>query len=386
MPSATVAWIAVAIWSLSMIWIAVESGTQHDYKAYLLQWDLVLSSADPWSTDNAHGPLHNVLAYLLPLGPLAPKMLIVSTLLTANVLLISELYRYGGVSALYGVYLLSVPTNYLVISMAFAYGLNDALVAALIVFAVVARHLDRLIIAGCFIGLAILLKYYPSVLVPMFALDTGRVRFRLILAAAAVVLIGMAAATMVWGETFLRTVAFAAEREPKILSILSALSAYPSLVGGQSVINFLVQTNIEFVAVAGLLSFLIAWKMKMHWLEASVLGLLTVLVTYKVGHQQFYLPWLFLVDALPLAATPSSHWLARLCLPLVLFLSAFQWGYAYGTDGYNKVLGIIRQDVGFCAFGLSIATIVAYFLSRSRVGRRRITPLSVVQTEAGVPE
>jgi hypothetical protein len=328
---------------------------------YLLQWDLVLSRADPWSTDNAYGPLHNVLAYLLPLGPLGPKMLIVAALLTANVLLIWELYRFAGVGSLYGVYLLAVPTNYLVISMAFAYGLNDALVAALVVFAVVARHRGRLIVAGCFLGLAVLLKYYPIVLVSMFALDAGRVRLRLILAAVAVTLVGMAATALVWGDAFFRAAAFAAERNPTLLSILSALSSYPFLVGGQSVVNFLVRTNIGFVAAAGLLSFLIAWRAKIHWLEASVLGLLTVFVTYKVGHQQFYLPWLYLVAALPLAATPSSRRLAWLCLPLVLFLSAFQWGYAYGTDGYNKVLGIIRRDVGFFAFGLGTATIAAYF-------------------------
>jgi hypothetical protein len=62
-----------------MIWIAVTSGAQHDYIAYLSESELVLSGADPWSTDNAYGPLHNILAYLL-----APKMCIVTALLVAN--------------------------------------------------------------------------------------------------------------------------------------------------------------------------------------------------------------------------------------------------------------------------------------------------------------
>src|SRR5262245_15656037 len=60
--------IAMTIWSLSMLWLAVSTGVQHDYPSYVSQWQLVLSGADPYSTDNAYGPLHNLLAFLLPLG------------------------------------------------------------------------------------------------------------------------------------------------------------------------------------------------------------------------------------------------------------------------------------------------------------------------------
>jgi len=369
-PSATVAWLLVAIWSLSMIWIAVTGGAQHDYTAYLSHWNLVLSGADPWSSDNAYGPLHNTLAYLLQFGPLAPKMFIVAAVLVANVLLVWELYRSAGGGALYGVYALAVPTNYLVISMGIVYGLNDALVAALVVFAVVARIHGGMIVAGCLLGLAVLLKYYPIILVLMFALDAGRVRRGVVLAAAAVVLIGMSAAVLVWGDASFRPFAFSVERGPKILSILSALSSYPFLIGGQGVLNILIKLNAGFVVTAGLASFLIAWKTRMHWLEASVLGLWAVLMTYKVGHQQFYLPWLFLVAALPLAATPSSKRLAYVCVPMVLFLSAFQWGYAYGSDNYHNVLGFIRRHTGFYASGLFVVTIAAYFVIRRTLEQR----------------
>ncbi len=105
---------------------------------------------------------------------------------------------------------------------------------------------------------------------------------------------------------------------------------------------------------------MIAWRTKLHWLETSVLGLLAVLVTYKVGHQQFYLPWLFLVAALPLAATGSARRLAWACIPMVLFLSVFQWGYAYGSDGYHQILGAVRQNVGFFAFALAVLTFALY--------------------------
>ena len=34
-------WAIVAIWSAAMVWYAIASGVQHDYGAYLAQWDLV---------------------------------------------------------------------------------------------------------------------------------------------------------------------------------------------------------------------------------------------------------------------------------------------------------------------------------------------------------
>lgn len=287
---------AVAIWSCAMIWLALASGVQHDYGPYLQQWQLVLSGSDPWATDNAYGPLHNVLAYLLPLGDLAPKLAIVGALLVANAALLSVLIR-SAAEGWFAIYLLAVPANCLIVSMAFAYGLNDALVSALVVGAIIARQGDRPIGAGLFLGIAALLKFYPIILVPLFAMDAGRVRWKLIVAASAVATAGMGAGALMWGDAITSPLLLAVEREPKILSILSALSFHPYLVGGPGVVDVLVRANVMLVGAAALVSTLVAWKLKMHWLEASVLGLLAVLITYKVGHQQFYLPWLFLVAA-----------------------------------------------------------------------------------------
>jgi hypothetical protein len=316
-------------------------------------------------TSNAYGPLHNLLAFGLPFGPLAPKLVIVTAFAAGNALLVAELLRTKRLPDDYVVYLLAVPANVLVISMAFAYGLNDALVAAFVAFAIVARCRDQMGVAGFLLGLAVLLKYYPIVLVPLFALDKGRLRWSLILPAAAVILVGMAATMLIWGDAFLQAFRFGADRKPKILSILSALRSHPALIGGPDVLSLLIRTNAVFVASVCALAVLVAWRLRLHWLEASVLGLLAVLTMYKVGHQQFYIPWLLLVAALPLAETDTARRLAWLCLPYALFVSVFQWGYAYGSDGYRTILGSIRQYVGFVAFPLSLAVLVAYFTSRN---------------------
>jgi hypothetical protein len=368
--------LIVAAWSLAMIWFAVASGPQHEYLLYLSQWSLVLSGADPWSTSNAYGPLHNLLAYLLPLGQLGPKVLIVSALIAANAALVYEIVRSGGTAGDYGIYLLTVPTNFLVIIMAFAYGLNDALVAAFVVFAILARFRDKMIVSGCLLGVAILLKYYPIFLVPLFALEHGRFRFRLVAAAGMVTVIGLAAAAVVWGGAFIAPMTFGVERPPRLLSVLWTLNSYPSAVGGIGVVRFLARVNAVCVAAVGAMGIAIAWKLRLHWLEASVLGLLAVLLTYKVGNPQFFVPWLFLVAALLLAKTISARRLALLCLPFVLFLSAFEWGYAYGSDGYHERLGIVRQNVGLLAFAFGLTTVAAYFwmLRRLPSGSLRAPP------------
>ena len=370
-------WTVVAIWSAMMVWYAIASGVQHDYGEYLAQWALVREHANPWATNNAYGPLHNLFAYFLPLGPLAPKLVTAAVLLTANALLVAELCRErAGVDA-FVVYLVAVPANILVVSLGFGYGLNDGLVAALVLFALLARRRQHFGRAGCLLGLAVLLKYYPAVLIPLFALDAGRVRLRLIAGAAAVTAIGLAAGWLAWGSALFQPLIFGVEREPKMLSILSALSSYPHLIGGESVLAVLLHSNAAFVAGASLIVVLIAWRTRMHWIEASVIGLLAVLLTYKVGHPQFYLPWAFLVAALPLTKAPSADRLAWICLPMLLFLSAFQWGYAYGSDGYREVLGNIRRDVGFVAFALGVATVAACALQRWSLGRSAIAPRRV---------
>jgi hypothetical protein len=136
-----------------------------------------------------------------------------------------------------------------------------------------------MVAAGCGLGLAILLKFYPIFLVPLFALDNRRFRFRLIVAAATVTVIGLGAAIFVWGDSFLAALSYGAGRNPKIFSILGALQAYPFLIGGSHVLAFLIRTNAAFVAAVGMLSVLMAWTFRLHWLEASVLGLLIVLLT-----------------------------------------------------------------------------------------------------------
>jgi hypothetical protein len=269
-------------------------------------------------------------------------------------------------------YCIVLPGNCLVLSVGFAYGLNDTLAASLVSFALLARVRERDVAAGVLLGLAVLLKYYPAVLVPWFALEQGRLRWRLPVAAGVTVGLGLAAAAGVWGSSLLTAFTYGAAREPKLLSVLAALQAKPELVGGRDVLDVLIRFNSVSVVFVVVLSFAFGLRLRLHFLEASVLGLLATLLTFKVGHPQFYLPWLCMVAALPLARRASADRLLWTVLPYVVFLSLFQYGYTWGANGYYHQLTVVRRFGGFVSFGLGVATIVAYGVC-ARVRRPLLT-------------
>ncbi len=70
---------ALMVFSAAFLAVAVLSGAQGDYKAYLDEWMAVLGGSNPWkgssSFNNAYGPLFNVLAPLALVNPLANKPL-----------------------------------------------------------------------------------------------------------------------------------------------------------------------------------------------------------------------------------------------------------------------------------------------------------------------
>lgn len=363
-PVAWGVWLVLGLWALMMVWLTLLGEVQHDYRLYVRQWELVLAGANPWATDNAYGPLHNLLASLLPAGPFAPKLFMTASFVGAVLLLAKARLRAtvgaGSKAARMGQFFLLVPGNFLTLASVCVFGLNDSLVASLVLGAVLARHHGRAGLAGFLLGLAVLLKYYPIFLVALLAVEQGRLRARLLLVALATIGVGLALAILAWGDAFLAALMFGHARPARILSILAALGQVGPALGLADGLVWLERINTPCVLLAGAGGLLAALHWRLHWLEAGVIGLLSVLLTYKVGHQQFYLTWLCLVAALPIAGTPSAARLARLCLPLAVFLSLFQLSYfipAYDFEAAERV----RAYAGFPAFGLGVFILVGYF-------------------------
>jgi hypothetical protein len=356
-----------------MLWLCWRYGTiDHDYQAYLGQWQLVLDGENPWSTDNRYGPLHNALAFLLPLGSLAPKFFMVGALLIANAALILSLIRERGLAGIQLVYFLAIPTNLLVIAVGGWRGLNDSVVAALLVFAVLCRHRRHFLGAGALVGLAALLKYYPILLLPFFALN-GKERtlhWSILASGASSFFLGLGLSVVIWGQAPLVAIWEGSDRPPKILSILATLGEVYGRYG-RGIVPWLIDNNTYFVLGGAAAAFLFAWKASLSWLEGVVLGFLVILLLYKVGHEQFYVPWLFMVACLPLVNTRWADRMAIILLPSVLLLSLYEFyrdsNYYvyeyYSTSPYHHELEWLKTyGRGLIAFVVGTTSITAYIV------------------------
>jgi hypothetical protein len=345
----------LVVWSLMLLWLCWWSGIQHDYTGYLRQWRGLLEGNDPWGEGNVYGPLHTAIGFLLPLGPLAPKFLMVGALLAANAVLVFELLRERSTRPIQIIYLLAIPTNVLVVGAGVIYGLNDAFVAALLVTAVLLRRRGRFLACGVFVGFAALTKYYPLLLLPLFALDEGKLRWSVVAGGVIIFFPGFIAGLTIWGVGPLKAIYYGSIRDP---SLISAIKALQNVFGDEGAVGWLIRYN-SFLVVSGVIAALLfSWKARLNWLEGVVIGYLVMLTLYKVGHQWFYLPWLFMVASLPLVGKQSADRMAIILLPVVLLLSLQQLGYQFGSDSYTSELYWPQRYGGFIAFLVSAVSIV----------------------------
>jgi hypothetical protein len=362
------------VWSILMLVFAGLRGVRHDYVAYVQQWSLVMGGQNPWAGDNTYGPLHNVLAYFTAPTPLGPKYVMAAAFLLVNLMLVSALLRTAqGVAPMlaYGVI---VPSNFLVIQVVASFGLNDTLAAACVGGAVLARFRRRYWLVGLLLGAGVLLKYYPALLLPFFCLDDGQFELKPLASATVTVVLGFLVAFATWGGGVVASLTAGVARDPKLLSVLSAIQHHPELGGQAAAVDFLIRTNAAFVIAGCVAVFVLAWAKRWSWIEASALAGLVYLMIYKVGHQQFYLPWLLLLVGLLILGTPRSKWLAYCCMPVVVFLSLFAFGYEVLTDGYWQTGAIVRANVGFFAFSLEVATILFFLATANLRGARAKAP------------
>jgi hypothetical protein len=357
--SAFLAWAGVP-----MVFAALV-GIRHDYASYVGQWQLVLDGANPWSTDNAYGPLHNALAPLMRLGPLGPKFFMATLFILANAVFLRALSK-GATTKDYAIYLICIAGNSYTLIMVFGYSLNDSLVASLVLLAIVARHRGRLLLAGVLVGAAVTLKYYPLFLLPFLALDGRRFHWRIFAGAAGAIAAVFLLGLLLWGGDMLAPLRFGVVRPPTQLSIFAFLRNHSAWVGGAEVVALLVRWNVVVIfAVWG--SFVVlAWTWRMNWLEAMVIGFLLVLLSYKVGHTQFFLSWVCMVAALPLMQTNSARRLAWLAVPMALFLAVFQVAYIGLKFGHMDIYLALNREVGAFAFALGVATVATHLVLSRR--------------------
>lgn len=348
--------------SLATLAAVILGDVQLDYGYYLDQWRLVLAGDNPWSGNNAYGPLHNAFAVLVPLDPLLPKLAVALLLLVANALLVHRLARTQASDAWIETYAIAVAANLCFLVSVFWLGLNDGLVAALVIGAVLARLDGRLALAGLLLGLATLDKYYPALLIPFFAMDARRLEPRLVLSALVTIALGLVAATLLWRTEWLEAVAYGVSRDATILSVFRPLAVLGRANGFGDVADLFVRYNGPLVVLVWSGAVAIAWVRRERWLVSATWGLFAVLLVYKVGNQQFWVTWLALVACLPLIGETAADRLARLSYPFAIFLGLFEIGYILLQPQYYQGQWRWVVDwIGIPAFALGAVQLLLYF-------------------------
>jgi hypothetical protein len=351
--------------SLALLLYSFNLGAMGDHRHYIEQWSLLLSGQNPWSTDNTYGPFHTVLGFLLPINVLAPKLFMIGLLLAANLMLLSEMIGRSGLSRHFIVYILAIPTNVLFISLTLAHAMNDALAAAFFVFAIVARLRGKDLIVALFVAMAALTKYYPILLLPFFALDREDYRWRILIAGVALFALGMAGSYLIWGDPLINSIIYGGSRGASGYSLLLDLSRHGF---DNLIVGILFKYNAVAVLVTVSLVLIFSVVCRLSWLEGAVVAYLAMLIMYKVGHSQFFLPWLFLVSALPLLNSKRAATLSLIFAPTLLYLSYYQFSMDLGTNLLGNRPYWIEFYAGFVSAPFFIIPLVVAigFLVKSR--------------------
>jgi hypothetical protein len=335
--------LGLVLCSFAFLSVAVWRGSIQDYYLFRQMWYEVRLGHDPWWLSfgvfgnhplNAYGPVFNALAIVDWINPLAPKLLFAWAYLVFAVWLIKSSGQDGRRSGLQAILLLAWFWNPYVWVENAIYGHFDVLVGLLCVAAVQARIERRDIVSGASLGLGVLLKYMPIVLLPFLVLDGGRIRprFYLFVTAAAVVLFGLGISEFIWGPSVFRPLVFAAERGSQYLSIFRYLKGLYSPFVHMDISRDLDSMSgvILFVALLRVWS----WSRlgNIDTASSAVLAILTTLLFYKVGFPQYQMV-LFVLASYWVVS--KSHQLRNKTPLLVALGCYFGWLATFDLIEYN---------------------------------------------------
>ncbi len=364
-PSAKVK-TGLVLLGIGVLVLASIIGPIHDHSAYIHHWSAILQGSNPWSFEegiakNAYGPLYNTLAYLYAINPALPKLVFCLAWLAASYYTINTFRpKYGEKPLILLAGILAVFLNPFFWIMIVGYGSLDILPAVFCLGAIVFRIQRSFILTGIALGIGVLFKFYPIVLLPFLMLDNRRFRISLMLSCVGVIAFGLLISVAVWGTSTFSPVLFAANRPSKMLSIFRFLR------GEYSPLHlFTDNPNLDAYSFPAMVLFLsivfhFAWSRRIEPPLAALLGFMTTLTFYKVGHHQFYTA-IFLMAPLwyTQSELPPSHKF-KVFLPMSLFLA---WivilTLLYFITGRYRPFPFLRPTIGLPTFALAVWSISA---------------------------
>jgi hypothetical protein len=329
----------LALFSAAFLAVTILTRAKHDYAHHVEVWDAVLRGDIPWYVKgtwglvNVYGPLFNVLALPRGLNLLGPKLLYAFAYAVFVAWLIKGCARPDERGALPRTALIGCLLNPLPwLETAYA-GHFDVLVGLCCVAAVHAQRCGRDVRAGVYVGVGVLLKFLPLVLLPFLGLERRQVRVRLFASATLTIVAGFAASVLIWGKaTFLAL---------WILSLQpNQLSVFRFLWGDWSPLRpWLSRAEVQAIAtpvlaIGGGIVFVAYWLSRIAAPTGAVMAILTTLLLYKasfLGYQMvlFTLAWYWYLTF------PDRDWLARDRLSTVAFIAYFGWVGLFGAFMYG---------------------------------------------------
>lgn len=323
-PASRIAFALVTLGALFLAWTAISGVRAGAYSDYLAEWHEVLAGHDPWRPHpgvplNAYGPLFNVVALLAWLDPIAPKLLFAASYIAFVAWLVVWRTADRTVRQRQAVLALCLLNPFPWIEIAH-FGFFDVLVGIACAAAIHAtrRGDDRL--SGALVGLGVLVKFLPIVILPVLACAGRRLRFDLIGGAAVVALAGMTASLAMWGPSTLDPLRFAASRSP-VMSIYDLLGSpdSPLWLGLRFDLG-----QLEKPLILGSEAMLLAWcwRRKAGPAVSALLAVLVILLFYRSGYNNYQMmPFCLLAYAFA-AATDEFRMTRGLLLALCAYLAA----------------------------------------------------------------
>ena len=361
--------------------LTLISGEVNDYRLYLKNWNISNAGESPWTTklngvsirNSSYGPLHTVIGYLILLNTMIPKFLFASSGFITFLILIKARNSYVKKIDNKDLYILLLiyPLFPLTIITTYIYGINDALIALFVVIACEARRRKDMIATGIILGLGALLKFYPILFLIFFSLCPKRgISFKCLLSGLLVFILGIFFSYLIWGSEVFKPFLFGSDRAPKLLSILKFfdyLKDSYNLYLFENLINFLITKNSFLILIVVFCTFLHGYMAEIEWEYVSVVGILLIFMTYKVGHPQFYLTWTAFLAWMIASSEPASNknLFAWRLFPIAIFLGFYQSIYFLSglmDNGHLRNDWQIIRDLG--SIPLLLIVILCLFLNK----------------------
>lgn len=350
----------------AFLFVTVLTGAVHDYALYEDFWFVVQLGRDPWFVQpgvwgvhppNAYGPLFNLLAGVMSVNLLAPKLLFAATYIAAATALTKTMATRRQTSR-FVVLLVWAWNPYVWVEVAIR-GHFDVMVGAASVAAVHARRRGQDLPCAIALALGILLKYIPITLLPFLALERGRVRGRLVVAMTVPIALGIGLSYLVWGPSMFGPLSFAATRHSTYLSIFRFLRGRYSPLDELGLEVAPDQLALPALALALLGVWWWCRTRQPDPATAAVLAMLVTLLLYRNGYPQYQMVLLMLASYCVAQTWEQRRHRTALAITLVGYFGwivVFDVTYSLigeGVPTFEDLVGLPTFALG-CALGACI--------------------------------